>query len=93
MSSYKIEVKVETDSDGSEISKTWNIYSLDGSLVKSGIVSEAEAKNWIKATEDKEFLFEVSKDIKADISHPKKINEALNPVVQPTGFIYWTLNL
>ncbi|EHH3894716.1 TPA: hypothetical protein ACGP5F_000460 [Escherichia coli] len=89
MSSYKIEVKVETDSDGSEISKTWNIYSLDGSLVKSGIVSEAEAKNWIKATEDKEFLFEVSKDIKADISHPKKkINEALNPVVQPTGFIY-----
>ena len=71
MSSYKIEVKVGTDSDGSEISKTWNIFSPDGSLVKSGIISEAEAKKWIKATEDKEFLFEVSKDIKADISHPK----------------------
>ncbi|HDC2125827.1 TPA: hypothetical protein O7X39_004482 [Salmonella enterica] len=71
MSGYKIEAKVETDSDGTEISKTWNIFSLDGSLVKSGILSEFEAKNWIKATEDKEFLFDVSKDIKADISHPK----------------------
>ncbi|EJU7771366.1 hypothetical protein KAB52_002284 [Salmonella enterica subsp. salamae serovar 4,12:e,n,x:1,6] len=71
MSGYKIEAKVETDSDGTEIAKTWNIFSPDGSLVKNGILSESEARNWIKAVEDKDFLFEISKDIKADISHPK----------------------
>ncbi|EDY5734560.1 hypothetical protein GQ105_003399 [Salmonella enterica] len=71
MSRYKIEVNVSRDSDGIEISRSWNIFDLDGSLLKSGIISKSEAKNWIKAAEDKEFLFEISKDIKVDISHPK----------------------
>lgn len=71
MTYYRIEKNVKRDSTGTEISTTWDIFDLNGKLLKNGIKSESIAQSWVKNSEEKDFLFEETKKIKPQNTHPK----------------------
>ncbi|PLY35754.1 hypothetical protein F164LOC_18810 [Pectobacterium carotovorum] len=71
MSRYSIEENIKYDSNGTEISRTWDIFDLDGTLLKNEITSEFTAQSWVKAAEDKDFLFEETNSIKPETDLPK----------------------
>ena len=66
MATYRIEKKVKLDSNGEEVSTTWDIYVGTGELLRSGIKSENEATELVKSLEEKDYLEEESKNIKID---------------------------
>lgn len=63
MAAYSIEKKVKLDSNGEEVSTTWDIYDGTGELLRSGIKSKNEAIELVKSLEEKDYLEEESKNI------------------------------